>query len=199
MAIDPSLISTARVDQLPAAPITPTSILPHGVGTELKQGTVQEILDLVSALVATYKPYEVKLLAVTDLYVDTNFDMADGPTKGLGKSGGLWSGWAVMNGNNGTVNMDDSIPLGFGATRNSMLAQVGENTKALTKNNIPPLDSNLEGSNDDNSQPGRYVCTSDEQPNGVRVRPNSVNAASTQTPVNIMQKSVVLLYIMKLP
>lgn len=199
MAIDPSLISTARVDQLPAASITPSSILPHGVGTELKQGTVQEILDLVSALVATYKPYEVKLLAVTDLYVDTNFDMADGPTKGLGKSGGLWPGWAVMNGNNGTVNMDDSIPLGFGATRNTMLAQVGENTKALTKNNIPPLDVELDGSNADNGDPGNLLLTNPGSPNGARTYSGKVNKSSTQIPISIMQKSIVLLYIMKLP
>lgn len=199
MAINPDDITTARVDDLPPAAITASSIIPHSVAGLLSRGTVQELLDLIGESVATYKPYEVKLLAVSDIYVDANFNMTDGPTKGIGKSDGLWPGWAIMNGNNGTKNMDDAVPLGFGSVRSTMLADVGENAKTLVKNNIPPLDSNLEGSNDDNSQPGRYVCTSDEQPNGARLRANSVNSLSPNTPVNIQQKSIVLLYIMKLP
>ncbi|MFM2204049.1 MAG: Flavobacterium phage 11b, partial [Bacteroidota bacterium] len=51
MAINPSDITTVRVDQLSPDVITLSSLLPHQVGTELKQGTIQELVDLVAAAV----------------------------------------------------------------------------------------------------------------------------------------------------
>lgn len=196
MAIDPSIITTVRADQLPVAPVTQESIIMHAIDEVLYQGTIAEIAALIPSV--SYKPYEVKWLNVTDLYIDQNF-YTEGADKGLGRPDGLWNGWAIMDGAHGTENFDGAVPLGFGASYNTMRQQVGENSKALIKSNIPVLDSTLPGSNDDNSQSGAYVCTSNEQFNENRLRPGTVNVGSPNTPVNIMQKSFVQLFIMKLP
>jgi len=45
--IDPNLITTARVGELPSNPISLTSKLAHEVGTELNQGTVQALADVI--------------------------------------------------------------------------------------------------------------------------------------------------------
>lgn len=198
MAIDPTIITTVRADELPIAPITQDSIIMHAIGEILYQGTVAEIVALIPSV--NYKPYEVKWLNVSDIYIDDNFDMADGATKGLGKVNGLWPGWAIMNGNNGTTNMDDAIPLGFGVTRNSMKEQVGENSKVLVKNNIPKMDLTAPVSDSDSGGGSKiYIMATDLQAAGTHVYTNAVNAASTNAAVNIQQKSYVQLFIMKLP
>lgn len=197
MAIDPSIITTVRADQLPVAPLTGESIIMHAIGETLYQATISELISLLPT--AAYKPYETKVLNVTDLYIDQNFT-SEGPTAGLGKSDGLWSGWAIINGNNGTaISMDNAVVLGYGATRNTMREPVGENTKALVKNNIPVMDVTLEGSSSDNGDPGNLLITSPGGGNGIRTYTGTVNKLSTNTPISIQQKSFVQLFIMKLP
>lgn len=51
MAINPDDITTVRVDQLTPEVITLTSILPHQVGTDLKQGNVQDLVNLVATAI----------------------------------------------------------------------------------------------------------------------------------------------------
>jgi len=51
MAIIPEDITTVRVDQLPSEPATLTSLLPHQVGTELKQTTVEDFITLVATAI----------------------------------------------------------------------------------------------------------------------------------------------------
>ena len=51
--IDPNLITTARVGELPSNPITLTSKLAHEVGTDLNQGTVQALADVIGAYLGT--------------------------------------------------------------------------------------------------------------------------------------------------
>jgi len=51
MAIIPEDITTVRVDQLPSEPATLTSLLPHQVGTELKQTTVEAFITLVATAI----------------------------------------------------------------------------------------------------------------------------------------------------
>lgn len=41
--------------------------------------------------------------------------MTPGPNQGLGKVGGLWEGWQICNGNNGTDNLDGQVLMGYGA------------------------------------------------------------------------------------
>lgn len=193
MAIDPAQITTVNVEQLPITPITPESIIPHSIGGILYQATISEIVSLVPS--ATWRPYQVMILNVTDLYIENNFE-----SDGLGVVGLLWEGWQIMNGNRGTVNMDNAIPLGFGTTRISMKEQVGENTKALVKSNIPPLDFTPPTSNADNGGGDRtLIMATSIEPAGEKTYYNVVNKLSTATPISIMQKSFVQLYIMKLP
>jgi len=51
MAINPDDITTVRVDQLSPEVITLTSILPHQVGTDLKQASVQDLVNLVATAI----------------------------------------------------------------------------------------------------------------------------------------------------
>ena len=44
--INPDLITTVRVGELPPEPFSLTDLIPHEVGTDLKQGTIQQLLDL---------------------------------------------------------------------------------------------------------------------------------------------------------
>lgn len=193
MTIDPTQITTKSAEELPVLALTNDSIIVHSVGGVLYQATVSEIQALLN--IVSYKPYEVKQLNVTDLYIETNFEV-----NGLGKEDGLWPGWAIINGNNGTViNQDNATFVGWGTTNNAMRAQVGENTKTLVKNNIPPLDVALDNSVADNGDPGVYLISANTQLDQKRTYTNAVNSASTTASFSIQQKSFVQLFIMKLP
>lgn len=193
MAIDPTQITTKSAEELPVLALTNDSIIVHSVDGVLYQATVSEIQALLN--IVSYKPYEVKQLNVTDLYIETNFEV-----NGLGKEDGEWFGWTIINGNNGTViNQDNATFVGWGTTNNAMRAQVGENTKTLVKNNIPPLDVAIPGSNADNGDPGDLFITATVQGNGDHTLTNKVNSGSTTASFSIQQKSFVQLFIMKLP
>lgn len=49
MAIDPNNITTVRVGQLPTADFNLSDPIPHEVGTDLKQGTVQSLADFIGS------------------------------------------------------------------------------------------------------------------------------------------------------
>ena len=66
MAINPADITTVRVDQLASEPITLTSLLPHQVGTDLKQDTVQALVDLVATAIGTGSGVGYLPISVTD-------------------------------------------------------------------------------------------------------------------------------------
>jgi hypothetical protein len=66
MAINPADITTVRVDQLASEPITLTSLLPHQVGTDLKQDTVQALVDLVSTAIGVGSGVGYLPISVTD-------------------------------------------------------------------------------------------------------------------------------------
>ncbi len=51
MAINPELITTIRVDQLPDEALSLTNLFPHTVGTDLKSATIQELVDLVATAI----------------------------------------------------------------------------------------------------------------------------------------------------
>ena len=195
MAIDPTQITTVNAEELPVAPITAESIIVHSIGGVLYRGTVAEILPLVPSV--NYQPFEVKQLNVSNLYVTQNFD-----EDGLGKTDGLWNGWAIINGNNGTgFNCSGATFIGFGdIPYDTMRQQIGENTKAITKNNVPKMDLTVPVSGSDNAGGSHvYVMATNLQPEGNHTYVNSVNPLSTETPLSIMQKSFVQLFIMKLP
>lgn len=86
--------STIRVGELVHALPNLTDKIPHEVGTDLKQCTIQELVDLLNLNVGSFQ-FEVKTLYVNQAYIDNNLDAT-----GLGVN--LLAGWAEINGNNGT-------------------------------------------------------------------------------------------------
>lgn len=140
MAIDPALITTVRVGELPINPITLTSKLAHEVGDILSQATVQGLVTFLQAQ-TTAQQYEIKVLRPPgdgSAYINANFDMSIGSTQGIGKTDGLWAGWAICNGNNGTDNMDGQTFIGYGANYNIVGDFLGTEEETLSVSQIPP-------------------------------------------------------------
>lgn len=189
---DEPIFTTIRVDQLPPQAITASSAIPHALGTTLYKGLISEIIALLPQSVS-YRPYEVKQLNVTDLYITQNFTLDGTASSGLGKSDGLWSGWAIMNGNNGTTNMDGAIALGYGVNNNSMRAQIGEDQKLV---NVPTSGFQT-GSTVAGAPSGRLIVSSGLSGSLDSIR--KVGDLIPQLSFSVRQKSYVQLFIMKLP
>jgi len=110
MAIDPNLITTQRVGELPVNTLSLTSKIPHEVGTVLSQATIQDLVTFLQPYMNAFQ-FEKKILVVDAQYIIDNFDET-----GLGKN--ICIGWAIMNGQNGTDNVDGMMSIAYGATRN---------------------------------------------------------------------------------
>ena len=136
---------------------------------------------------------DIKEIDVSNAYLTANFDVT-----GLGKNERL--GWAICNGNNGTRNRSGRVSVPYDASNYPTLgATGGSNSVTLIKNNIPILDSSFPTSNADQGGGTRiYVMATDTEPAGSKTYVNSVNTASTNTPVDIRQQYIVSLFIMKL-
>ena len=66
MAINPELITTIRVDQLPDEALSLTNLFPHTVGTDLKSATIQELVDLVATAIGVSGGVGYIAISVTD-------------------------------------------------------------------------------------------------------------------------------------
>jgi len=66
MAINPELITTIRVDQLPDQTLSLTNLFPHTVGTDLKSATIQELVDLVATSIGVSGGVGYLPISVTD-------------------------------------------------------------------------------------------------------------------------------------
>jgi hypothetical protein len=66
MAINPELITTIRVDQLPDETLSLTNLFPHTVGTDLKSSTIQELVDLVATTIGVSGGIGYVAISVTD-------------------------------------------------------------------------------------------------------------------------------------
>lgn len=134
MEIDPTLITTKQVSELPPNPLSPTSLFPHQVGDILSQVSMEQLLLYVRSQ-SFSQPYETKFLTlpqgIANAYINENFDMSNGPNKGIGKSTGLWNGWAIQNGNNGTYNLDGRVLMGYGAIYNTIGQSLGSPDSVL--------------------------------------------------------------------
>jgi hypothetical protein len=128
--IDPNLITTIRVGELPLVPFLLTDKIPHEVGTDLKSGTIQQLLDFLRPLVGKMQ-YECVDLVVDSQYIQDNFVTDNVPTKGLGTN--LCLGFAIRNGNNGTDNIDGRCEIGYGDTFNSVGAIGGDPNTTLVQ------------------------------------------------------------------
>jgi hypothetical protein len=106
MALDPALLSTLRVGELPPEIFSLTDKIPHEVGTDLKRGTIQDLVTFLLQYTATLQ-FQVIELDVTNQYIIDNFDET-----GLGKN--ICSGYAICNGINGTKNRNGLTSIGYG-------------------------------------------------------------------------------------
>jgi len=110
MAINPANITTIRVGELVPSEPTLTDKIAIEQGTDLFRCTVQELADLLTLNTGALQ-YEIKTLNVNQTYIDTNFD-----SSGLGRL--LCQGFAICNGNNGTVNIDGLVSVAYGSNYN---------------------------------------------------------------------------------
>lgn len=121
MAIDPNLVTTMRTGELPTSPFSLTDKIAHEVGTDLKHSTIEDLISFIAPLVSAIQ-YQVITLHVDQAYIDANFNMTPGSTMGLGIN--LMTGYAIINGNNGTINKDGRTGIAYGSVFN-VIGQVG--------------------------------------------------------------------------
>lgn len=122
MAINPNDITTIRVGELTPAPFSLTDNIPHEVGTDLTRGTIQELIDFITPFVNAIQ-YQVITLHVNSAYIAANFD-------GTGLGTNLMLGYAIVNGQNGTINKDGRVGIAYGAT-NNVVGQFGGSKDAV--------------------------------------------------------------------
>ena len=139
--INPDLITTVRVGELPPEPFSLTDLIPHEVGTDLKSGTIQQLLDLLRPLVGKLQ-YEVIEMDVTTQYITDNFD-----STGLGIN--LCEGFAICNGNNGTKNRDGRSGIAYGITYNFVGLTGGTADSTLVSHSHTAKISNVTGGDTD--------------------------------------------------
>lgn len=132
MAIDPSLINTLRVGELVPAALSLTDNIPHEIGTDLRRCTIADLVAFLTPLVGAM-PYEVRTFHVNSAYITDNFD-----STGLGIN--LMTGYAICNGNNGTLNKDGRVGIAYGTTTN-VIGQFGGSKDAvlISHNHTTPL------------------------------------------------------------
>lgn len=185
--IDPNLITTIRAGELPPASLSLTDVIVHEVGTDLKKATIQELIDFITPFVNAIQ-FQVISLHVNSAYIAANFDVT-----GLGIN--LMTGYAICNGNNGTVNKDGRVGIAYGATHSTML-QTGGSKDAVVVAHSHTTDLGFESF----QAGGNTNAASSLQPTpsnpGVRFRTTSTVGVSG-TDKN-MQPYIVELHVMKL-
>jgi len=135
MAINPAEVTTVRASELPPASPANESILVHELEGILNRMTLAELISFIGSQ-ATYKQYELKYIRVpNEAYITDNFDMTPSDIQGIGKAGGLWDGWAICNGNNGTDNLDGQVLIGYGANFNTVGQFIGSPDAVLVSHN----------------------------------------------------------------
>ncbi len=122
MAINPNDINTVSVGELPSNAFSLTDLIPHEVGTDLKKGTIQDLITFITPYIGAIQ-FQVITLHVNSAYIAANFDVT-----GLGTN--LMLGYAIVNGNNGTLNKDGRVGIAYGATHN-VIGQFGGSKDAV--------------------------------------------------------------------
>ena len=183
--INPNDITTIRVGELPPNPPTLESKIPHELGTDLKYFTIQQLITFLQPYVGVFQ-YETKRVAVTQAYIDENFDET-----GLGRN--ICIGWAIRNGNNGTDNIDGRVGVAYGASNNVIGQTGGSKNAVLVQHNHAMGDQS--GSSGSGTTNIRYL--------GREIESNSLGIPYTDFSGESgagknMQPYIIDLYIMKL-
>jgi hypothetical protein len=197
--IDPNLITTKSVGELPTSPLTVDSVIPHELTGDLYQGTIQQLLQLLRPLVGKLQ-FEIVQLDVNTQYVLDNFDET-----GLGRN--LCEGFALCNGNNGTKNRDGRTSIAYGTTFNFPGAFNGNASHTLTEAQMPNH-SHFNGIADNdnvifvyggvtNGLPG-LATGSVQSENTPRTNQGRTSQVGSNQPFSLMNPSIVTVTMMKL-
>jgi hypothetical protein len=185
MAINPALITTIRVGELPIGDIELTSKIGVENGTDLQQVTGQNLIDFVNINAIGFQ-FEIKDLWVSQTYIDDNFD-----NTGFGVN--LCVGYAICNGQNGTPNLDGLVSIGYGNNYNVIKA-VGGSKNAQLIEHTHILGGNIMRARTSGG-PGNLNFASGQNFDTI----NETQATGTTDGINKnMQPYMVLLKIMKL-
>jgi hypothetical protein len=186
--IDPSKVTTIRVGELPPGAFALENKIPHEIGTDLFHGTIGDLINFIAPLISAIQ-FEIKTLHVDSLYIAENFDET-----GLGIN--LMVGYAIVNGNNGTINKDGRVGIAYGTVTNVIGQVGGETTHLLTGAELPSHTHAYDRSVNDNGDPGNFVITSPNNGGGSGAVVSSASGGGT--PHNNMQPYLVELQVMKL-
>ena len=199
MALDPALLSSVRVGELAPEVFSLTDNIAHEVGTELKRGTVQQLVDLVAPLVSALQ-FQVIELDVNNQYIIDNFD-----STGLGTN--LCLGFAICNGQNGTKDRNGRTGVAYGTTYTAVGAIGGSATHVLSESEMP-LHNHNNGLADDVSLLFVYGGTTDGVPGlatravsgevGTRTVQGLTSTRGANSAHNNLQPYIVTLIIQKL-
>lgn len=131
-------------------------------------------------------PGELKWLnGKTSGFISANFP------SGLGT--GIYLGWAIANGANGTTDMGGKVPVAYGNTFSVINAVGGVETVTLSEAQVPVMDLSLPISDNDNAGGTHaYVMATDVDYAGFKVYTNSVNIGGGGSHTNLQPYRTVL-------
>lgn len=157
------------------------------------KNTAKEVRDILeNILEAIFLPGDIKEIDCTAEYIAENFDAT-----GLGIN--ERAGWARCNGLNGTRSRVGKTSIGYGDNYLQIGNTVGANNLKLAKANIPEMDSTFPVSDADNGGNTKvYIMATDVEDAGFKTYTRTVNKDSPNTPINVMQASIITLVIQKL-
>lgn len=191
MAINPDNINTIRVGELPPAAFSLTDQIPHEVGTDLFRATIQDLVNFIAPMVGAIQ-FQVITLHVNQAYITANFE-----ANGLGKN--LMLGYAICNGNNGTLNKDGRVGIAYGATKN-VIGQFGGATTSNVTSQITGYGVGIGSEGDTSGLPsGKLIVSSGQtEIDEVLESVKKVSAPPPAQSISIMQPYLVELQVMKL-
>lgn len=131
----------------------------------------------------TPKSNSVIIKDVTNQYIADNFD-------GTGLGINLETGYAIVNGNNGTRNWAGRVPLAYGTGYTTMGASLGSKDAVLVEHT-----HTFTGSDDDTGDNGDYIIVSPSNSVGTKSTLSTQGVSGTDKNI---QPSIITLFLMKL-